>query len=255
MSTHAPVVGGHKPGTVEWIADRAVGNLTTGVGFSLIRLGDGEGRLLAWPDKISLKLMSRRLTYWFGHIAFNDADIAAMQAILATAIDQADVLGLCPPERGHWARVPRRYVRQIGRMNAGSVCSAAIHRELWAQGELDRIAEACERIVIITCRDVCHGLQTRYSRDVLWIDVPEEGHTSQQATDHWQQFSRIEAEIAKCAGPGVLVLVGAGVLGKAYTTTAAYCGAVALDIGSVFDGWSGVKSRSYLEERLEGYVL
>jgi len=44
-------------------------------------------------------------------------------------------------------------------------------------------------------------------------------------------------------GPGDLVLVGAGVLGKAYVAGAARRGAVAIDMGSVFDGWAGIISR------------
>jgi hypothetical protein len=60
---------------------------------------------------------------------------------------------------------------------------------------------------------------------------------------HWPiGYARIMARI-ETVGPGDLVLVGAGVLGKAYVAGAARRGAVAIDMGSVFDGWAGIISR------------
>jgi hypothetical protein len=44
-----------------------------------------------------------------------------------------------------------------------------------------------------------------------------------------------------------LVLVGAGLLGKLLVTEARARGGVALDVGSIFDHWLGLKTRSYLD--------
>jgi hypothetical protein len=46
---------------------------------------------------------------------------------------------------------------------------------------------------------------------------------------------------------GCLVLVGAGYLGKWLVDVARAQGGVALDVGSVFDYWLGLTTRSYLD--------
>lgn len=47
--------------------------------------------------------------------------------------------------------------------------------------------------------------------------------------------------------PGRLVLVGAGLLGKLIVAEARRRGGIALDLGSIFDHWLGLKTRSYLD--------
>ena len=242
----APVVKEQECLTAGEVADRAISCLELGVGFSLVRLGDGEGRLLAWPGGIHRAILNRHLRFWFGRADFSDLAIMAMQAVLVTAIDMADILGVYQGRiRNQWWQVPWMYVRRTGR-DEESVCSVDVHQALWMAGHLHRVADACDSIVLVTCRDVGEALSSKFDRDVQWIEVPEEGHTAGQAMDHWRQFNSIEAEVREAAGRGSLVLVGAGVLGKAYTCAAASAGSVALDIGSVFDGWAGVPSRTYL---------
>jgi hypothetical protein len=250
-----PIVREHKRETAGWVADRAIDSLHSGTGFSLIRLGDGEGRLLAYPERIARQRLDKHLCYWFGRSDFSEAEVCAMQALLAHAIEAADAIGCYQGEkRSPFWREPWRYVQAIHAQKR-VVGGNNLHRELWASGELDRIVQACERIVVVTCRNVIHPMQVRWSRDVLWIDVPEEAHTANKATGHWAQFGEIEREVQRLSASHVLVLVGAGALGKSYTTTAAYCDAVALDVGSLFDGWAGVESRSYLSGKLGSYAL
>ena len=243
--------------TAGQVADRAISCLDLGVGFSLVRCGDGEGRLLAYPGGIHRAILNRHLRFWFGHSDFSDLAILAMQAVLVTAIDMADVLGVYKGRvRNQWWQVPWMYVHRTGR-DEESVCSVDVHQALWMAGHLHRVAAACDRIVIVTCRsDVVYGPLVRmFERPVNPIGVPEEGHTGERATDHWRQFNTIEARVRELCEPGVLCLVGAGVLGKAYTVAAARAGAVALDIGSVFDGWAGVESRSYLARSIGRFDL
>ena len=237
------------------VADRAIVCLRSGAPFSLVRLGDGEGRLLAYPDGISRKMLYRHLYFWFGRVDFTEMDVMAMQAILQTAIDQSDAIG-CNPNgaNGPWWDVPWRYV-QAAHL-AHRVCGINdLHRELWHAGELDRIAQNAERIVVVTCRDVTSDLIVRWRKPVSRVKVPGEGMEHGIPTPHWDWFSGLENVVAEMCAPGVLCLVGAGVLGKAYTVRAARAGAVALDVGSVFDGWGRIESRSYLAGKLGEYRL
>ena len=61
---------------------------------------------------------------------------------------------------------------------------------------------------------------------------------------HWPDgFSTIMERLDVDIVPGDLVLVGAGVLGKLYCEQARLRNGVALDLGSVFDGWQGLLTR------------
>jgi len=257
----APVTKDHALGTAGFVADRAIDCLHSGTGFSLVRIGDGEGRLLAYPDAISRQMMNRHLCFWFGRADFDDTTVLALRAILTQTIDAADVIGVhvctqTPCNKNQWWHVAaEQYLKAIGRWYPEGLCELDTHRALWRKGEIDRVSHWAERIVAVTCRDLIVPLNAHFEQRVDVIRVPGEGNMTRKPTDHWQRFNEIEAHVARLSGPGVLVLVGAGVLGKAYTTTAAQAGAVALDIGSVFDGWAQVESRSYLMGRLGEYRL
>jgi len=53
------------------------------------------------------------------------------------------------------------------------------------------------------------------------------------------EFLKISDQI-KDSAEGKVVLVAAGYLGKHYCNVAKEAGGVAIDIGSIFDGWCGV---------------
>jgi hypothetical protein len=60
----------------------------------------------------------------------------------------------------------------------------------------------------------------------------------------YENYQLVMNEITNLSGPGVLVLVGAGLIGKIFIDCARSNGAVALDVGSVFDYLAGRKTRS-----------
>jgi len=236
--------------TLDRIEQRAIFALRTGTPFSAIRLGDGEGRLLAWPGRITRPELDNRLCYWFGHADLTDLEALMLKVDLMRAMFGADVVGCYQgEERNRWWReaatrvaLLRTYKPEV--MLAGN----DLHRELWASGGLDRIIAEASRVVLVTCRDVCDRFQERYGQAPDWIVVPEEAHASGQINDHWQLYQGgYKTAIVKRIKPGVLTLVGAGVLGKVYCHAVKMAGGVALDIGSIFDGWAGrLDTRSYL---------
>ena len=85
--------------------------------------------------------------------------------------------------------------------------------------------------------------------------IPEEGHTGRMATKHFPNTYDQLLEELKHNAIGELVLVGAGVLGKAYCAWVRRAGGVALDIGSLFDGFAGVGSRTYLTDDMASFRL
>ena len=91
--------------TLRTVVERAEVALRTQTGFSLVRLGDGEGPMLCWPEIQRPGEMATVLTTWFGRSDFSDADLQIMADGLRQAVRSADVLGL--PTRYQLTRSPR----------------------------------------------------------------------------------------------------------------------------------------------------
>ena len=237
------------------VADLVVQSLGAGAPFSAIRLGDGEGRLLLWPGGISRTKLGKHLRFWFGRDDFTDGALRGLRFRLVNAIRDADVVGYYHgASRNRYWRAPAEYIRTEILLKDDTVISDnALHRWLWGIGALDRIIQQADRIVLVTCRDV--PFEDVFKKHASVIKVPEEGHTGKQATDHVDLFSEICEEIRDVVCGGCLVLVGAGILGKLYCHVSQIRGAVALDIGSLFDGFVGIKSRSYLTTDPKSYIL
>jgi hypothetical protein len=197
-----------------------------------------------WPDKIDQKMMDRHLKFWFGH---PNVHVGWIKHDLEEAIQSATMIGCWRGKgRNDFWRYPARYLADIGRPPD---CGIDIHRQMLGSGVLARFIQDAEHVVLVTCRDIEKRFAKRYNKTPIVINIPEEGRTLKRPNDHWEQYGDIREEIAGVARPGDVWLVGAGVLGKIYTVDAALSGAIALDIGSIFDGWAGVRSRSYIDPR------
>jgi len=231
------------------IAEWAIDCLDIGIRGSLIRLGDGEGRLLMWPQYITRGEMIRRLIYWFGRGNFAERDIAKMRRLLVDAIGKADGVCYKKGQTDRYWRYPETWMGQHCEHDVWTNDND-LHIYLWQDGLLDEIVQEAKRVVLVTCRNVVDDFEARYGKKTYWVRVPEEGHTGERPTEHWAMHEQIAAEAAGNCGPGTLALVGAGFLGKWYATMCAEMGGVALDVGSLFDLWSGVRSRSWVKEYL-----
>jgi hypothetical protein len=215
--------------------------------FALIRLGDGEGRMLMWPTRICREMLDRHLKFWFGRSDFTDAQVSNVRNELILAIKDADAIGCYRGDgRNKYWQYPAKFLDNRD-LAAGKIetCNAA-HRQLWTTGALDMLIGRAEGIGLVSCRDVLDQFASRYKEMPMFITVPGEARSCGQRTDHMQKFTSYRNHISGVVSPGDLWLVGAGVLGKVYCADIKRAGGVALDIGSVFDGWAGVKSRSYL---------
>lgn len=221
--------------------------LAQGRGFSLVRLGDGEGAMLSHDAPHMGEEIAFCLNIWFGDQAIDGDDRRAMARGLERAMREADVLGL--PRRAQ-LQVSMRYHEVFA--NLGRVLGArhpvvgdmALHFYLQWSGALGVLVRDARRLVLIGCRDVAGQFGAHFDVPVVqWLLRGEARFPGIVAEPHWPTgYARMMARI-EGVGPGDLVLVGAGVLGKAYVAGAARRGAVALDMGSVFDGWVGIISR------------
>ena len=184
-------------------------------------------------------MINRHLDFWFGyHGTIKNRDLKNWQTRLLFAVEMADAVGFYHgSDRSKFWRAPAQLVSTRPDVIE---CENRLHRDLADSGLLTEIVKAAKSVVFVTCRDVPRDESTQ----VIWL--PEEAHTGGR-NDHPDRFPEICTAVQKLAGPSVLFLIGGGLFGKIYCNVAQVNGAVAIDIGSVFDALAGVKSRSYLQ--------
>jgi len=225
----------------EQVAQRATDALNEKP-FAMIRLGDGEARVLAWPDGISKTTLDRRMRYWFGRI-YTPAEIEAMQRDLLDAIREADVVGMGKLDGDNikWRR------RLWDMVDVGIWCDCDVHRHLWERNLLAPIIEQAGEVTLLTCRDVQEDFAKLFDVTPEVVVIPREARDNFESDHYPGRFHEVCEILQDTEG---LWLVGAGLLGKTYCVRARRAGAVALDLGSVFDGWGGkYQTRSYLDKR------
>ncbi len=79
-------------------------------------------------------------------------------------------------------------------------------------------------------------------------DLPEAEKAAQVAADthlttRFPALMEREIPDLMARAPGLVVLVGAGLLGKLYCARVKALGGIALDVGSMLDVWAGLKTR------------
>lgn len=226
-------------------------------GFSLIRVGEGEATFLLPPEQSSIGEVARRLEYYFGHSEVSFADWTALCGSLRQSLIHADVL--CPPEPGQWRIRSRaedsfapRY-RQLAECLSTLefpamplISGAYVNYALHADGTLFELLEAEEEIGLISSQPAAPLLRVLFGLRVREYAVPQRAVDNESLTDtgHFpQRFSDLCTLLRRDVA-GLLVLVGAGPLGKIYCEVIRQAGGIALDLGSLLDAWTGLCSRA-----------
>jgi len=257
-----------EPGRAELLAEAALAALTDRQGFSLVRLGDGEGRLLNFQTHFNeQEVLSQLLFYHFGPQSMewfktnhaNDWINAAMlplQQMLRSSLMNADAVGLPVAETLSEAAFAADPFGALGYASA-LVTGLALTRHVPARLRLgyNVFQLVAERGLML--RDLSHAAKSVHlvgpwdlSRpfaeavglnNVHHIAVP--GHYTwrgSQGLGHYPELHNFVEERILALGDlsGALFFVGAGILGKHYCNLAKTRGAVALDVGSIFDSWA-----------------
>lgn len=263
--------------SAELVRRLAVSSLIERAPFSLIRVGDGEGNVLAMVGETSnadLHLKAFNATFHKQDLqCLGEAEAKRFSRALECSVCSADVLGIrsfnpwhpstfdsrelkhardCLDRRdargAHGLLHSRKQVERLlgmGRLSEATVTHAWVHMLLIAA--LPEIVDACEKLIVITGRDELRSsfLSRFGSKEVEFISIPLEGDRRSRKSGMLHYPGVYEDVLKRLAGDhaGTLVLVGAGIFGKVYCHTAKRHGAVALDLGSAFDVMSGVKTR------------
>lgn len=248
--------------------------------FSLIRLGDGEAIVLAFGDEMWLNDLAYLHGHW-GAERVPLLAVADVKRDLEMAVLGADIVGVrndivkvSTPEDllerpGHELKAlvaSRFHIRpdeidnlstigarrlallhhvlsRIDWSDGQQFCTAWIHWELLASGALNEILEDVDHVGLVTSRpELEHMVARRFDVSVSAVLVPDKYAEVPSSGAHVpDRYSTIRSELTFPAG--TLVLVGAGIPGKAYCNWLKAAGCIALDVGAIFDAWVGKASR------------
>ncbi|SFL45110.1 hypothetical protein [Methylorubrum salsuginis] len=240
--------------------------LNRGIPYSVVRLGDGEGRVLGYPMYFDQnRILIEVLYYQFGPNSIqNEIDgsgrwldglIGELRSLVRLGIETADRVGLPVAEffEGHehgvtlgmtaYAYATQYAFGRLPRMEPSEAIGTNVFQQLaevpWF---FPRIAKAAKSVTTIGPWDLSNELQAALGvARVSHITVPS--HYTWGLDKGLGQFpvlyKQIRAAIlARGDLRGQLFLVGAGLIGKYYCALIKQQGGVALDIGSVFDSWA-----------------
>jgi len=247
--------------------------------FSFVRLGDGEAACLPYEAPLSAFAAPDardRERIWWGrpldsHLRSN------LYPRLARAIFDADCIGV--PGLSRFVRELRLQREDaLETTLTGRGLRAVLHcAENWDQlrsaGLPPPVFASChlhQDLELWNCYDAlfldvseailvsCHPTLDEFMRDRFGLKIP--GHVVLPPDRVTGPF--VSARVEERALPAILdhaigqlgdlprnrlVLVGAGLLGKLIVAEARARGGIALDLGSIFDHWLGLRTRSYLD--------
>lgn len=253
------------------LAINELGDLLVGVvqrrkPYSMIRLGDGEYAVIRYPKHTSRAKLLEHVGRWFTTDSLNEKQLHYLSRNIARACRDADLLGI--PSRREL-----RYIKwhgfdgQVERL--GLEGKRYFHfylmTQLYIDGWFDKMLRGLDRLFCITCRPVAQALQQRFDvGKVFTLHVPPERfryHRKNSGLTAYNErttgglghhfdvcYQQVHDFMQSIDLRGQVFLVGAGGLGKVYCMWAKQRGAVALDVGALFDGWAGLTTRPYLKE-------
>jgi hypothetical protein len=233
---------------IEAVVDTILDHLESGRAFSAIRLGDGEGAAMDAPLEGESELATSQSVWWGGQ-QLGQADLDHIANALRIACEQADILGL--PSSFQFGAHPRyrRVFNALTKWNwpraEQMLVDANLHWYLQLSGTMAPILRHRRVVGVIGCRDLADAIQNIFHVGEVrtWMIRGETQFPGDVTEPHWPGgFDRVMKTLS-VAYPGQLFLVGAGVLGKLYCQRIKTLGGVALDVGSVLDGWAAVESR------------
>lgn len=219
--------------------------------YYFVRHNDGEGVLTGHEDlpKEDVRLQLRR---WFGSHDMPKRDVIGLNRLVISSYKLADCVGLPTPSMGPpFKRALEMFLRHVMPIR-GSVAHVHTMMNLVEDRSFyDFITEAPKGVVLVSGVDVTEQFRRKFFRTRFkYVRTPIEDANFRQpgckSTGHWQSRHAICDRLLEDLAPGTLVLVGAGILSKIYCQVAADAGAVALDVGSLFDAWAGKATRSYI---------
>jgi hypothetical protein len=242
-------------------------------GFSLIRMGDGEGAFtkVDAEDEARYANLYRWMRRDWEKALFGDSFDArgtGYASVVDTLLDvslQQDIVGV---PYANWVdheyaissargipcvlNVHRAYLAAAARgQRRPFVCDQRIHIELHNRGFVEPILRRAGSVGVISCHSALPDkMKAAFGlHDVELFKIPGEKYTSgmrdqdQMSGEHfpfvfWDIVRRLSVP-----HDGRVFMIAAGTLAKFYADVIKRHGGIALDLGSLVDGWLNISSR------------
>jgi len=218
--------------------------------LSLVRIGDGEGIILnALTSYHALDLANTAvLNRQLGFSPSLD-DIKQIRQNLITAYEGADIIGVPMHKQAtstHWTGVVD-IMKSNCNITTDKFTSTDIGYDMLNAGLFDTLLQDRDQLAYISCRQLEERVAKKWNiaRVSGYHISPEVKFTSgYKGEPHWPvQFNKAARWMDVVCRPGMLLLVGAGVVGKIYCQWWKERGGIAFDVGSVLDEWAGKVTR------------
>lgn len=250
--------------------------------LSLVRVGDGEARFLAYCDPALRARLSGAqadllgdvpFRNWFGQpiAAADSVEIIRLQAAAIAAVEQADILGVATADRLATDNLHFGYLGHLESLVAGvartesgmRLADAMVHIGLHRHAPFYRsILEGLDFLGVISPHP---GLARRLARVHGIGEVAEyllpgesrlpEARQNRRDRPHFPDVYRELCRTLAVPRPGAVFLVAGGLLAKIYCTVIRQRGGIAIDVGSIVDAWMGLNTRPGVFDRAEDWRL
>lgn len=239
---------------------------------SVVRLGDGEGCYLDYPEVVKSTQVEDQLSVqrvWWGSSDLCNASESSRTDTLNAfrkSIANSDFLGVPPvrrllcsfdaPMRGHDEIKSSRGLLAITDALPNIVCedkilvSCHMHTDFQLWNCYEEILKDLDEISIISCHEGLDiYLRQRFGINaVATYPIPGESRYTilfdqNPAENHYPEVFNSIIKILPSVSRGRVFLVGAGFLGKIYCDVVKQNGGIALDVGSLLDYWAGYQTR------------
>lgn len=221
--------------------------LDTKTSQSILRCGDGEQMVLNGknrPEGIRY-VLERQLGYV--------PEVKIMMEIrdrLIESYTNCDIIGIPVNNRfledpnSTWSKVQptlEKYVDTSEKIYS----DIDFHSHFLDKGWFKELFKKVSKIYYISCRDIKARLENKYRVEVNAFHIAPEMKfdTGYKGKSHLDQIEEVRDWINHQEINGDLCLFGAGVIGKIYGNWFRDAGGIAIDAGSCFDSWAGLKTR------------
>jgi len=218
------------------------------------RYGDGEGIVMGYPEFTGETRCRQRWNKWLGT---NNIDMKKFAVEIRNSINNCDIVGTpCLRHQkvnSDWRNVKHFMHKYDLLQDRTKTCCMDCTVELQTKGHYKRLLSNRDSIYYISCRDMYFIFTKRLNiKNVFGFILPPQhrpckGKVYTNKKHYPDLFNEIKFWLDRKTIKNNLFLVGAGGLGKIYCSWIKERGGIALDIGSIFDGWDGLVTRSYLK--------
>ena len=238
--------------TIE-VYDQIIDALKNKKPYSAIRFNDGEAIMLGYPEYTDRQTITNVWRGHFGTNKFTEEKINNLKNILVDSCHKSDVIGLPLPQnidKKFYGLPEKHLVDDYDLLKNAKASYASFHRELHEKSLYNNILTEVDKVYCINGRNVKDLIESTFGVECEVVQITpqiQNQFTKERHNNHPEIYDEISERVAE-KSKGNLWFIGAGFYGKGYCTTIKENGGIAVDIGSMFDAWLGIRTRGFINK-------